>query len=89
MLSWAFAGRSGSSAVLIDQPGISTVDRGGHVDRLARIVQRRAQGTALMRAVVIEVALVLGQDLKGVIIRLGFVTWADALSYVVHPRRLW
>jgi hypothetical protein len=64
VLSWAFAVRSGSSAVLADQPGDgpSTVDPSGHVDHFTGIMQRRAQGTALMRAVLVEVAFVLGQD---------------------------
>ena len=59
-----FAKRSGSSAVLVDQPGdgLSVVDPGGHVDHLARIVQRRAERTALMRAVIVEMAFILGQD---------------------------
>src|SRR3954463_10916096 len=64
MLSWEFAVRSGGSAVLIDQPGDgpSTADPGGHVDHLARIVQRRAERTALMRTMIVEMALILGQD---------------------------
>ncbi|MGH3376697.1 MAG: hypothetical protein ACRDP6_18350 [Actinoallomurus sp.] len=64
LLSWAFAMGSGSSAVFADQPSddLSTIDPGGHVDHLARIVRRRAERTALMRAVMIEVAFVLGQD---------------------------
>jgi hypothetical protein len=28
-------------------------------------------------------------NLKGVITRLGFVTWADAVTGVGHSRRLW
>ena len=52
LLSWAFAGRLGSSAVLADQPGDgpSMVDPGGHVDHRARVVQRWPEGMALMRA---------------------------------------
>jgi hypothetical protein len=56
--------RSGSSAVLADQPddGLSAVDPGGHVDHLAGIVQRRAKRTALMWAVIVEMTFILGQD---------------------------
>jgi hypothetical protein len=63
LLSWAFAVRSGSSAVLADQPSNdpSTADPGGHVDHLARIVQRRAKRTALMRAVIVEMTFILDQ----------------------------
>jgi hypothetical protein len=38
------------------------VDRGGHVDHLVGIVQRRAERTALMRAMMVEMAFILGQD---------------------------
>jgi hypothetical protein len=43
----AFAGRSDGSAVLADQPGDgpSTMDPGGHVDHLARVVQQWSEGT--------------------------------------------
>ena len=63
-LSWAFATRSGSSAVLVDQPGdgLSTVDLGGHVDHLVGIVQRRAEKAALMRPMIVEVSFILDQD---------------------------
>jgi hypothetical protein len=50
--------------VLADQPGDgpSTADPRGHVDHLALIVQRRAERTALMRAMMIEVAFILDQN---------------------------
>jgi hypothetical protein len=38
------------------------VDPGGHVDDLAGIVQRRTERTAQMRALIVEVAFILGQD---------------------------
>jgi hypothetical protein len=38
------------------------MDPDGHVDYLARIVYRRAQGTALMWALAVEVAFILRQD---------------------------
>jgi hypothetical protein len=62
--SWAFATRSGSSAVLVDQPGdgLSTVDLGSHVDHIVGIVQRRAERAALMRPVIVEVSFILGKD---------------------------
>ena len=37
------------------------VDPGGHVDHRARVVQRWSEGMALMRAVIVEMAFVLGQ----------------------------
>jgi hypothetical protein len=63
-LSWAFAGRSGSSVVLADQPsdGPSMADPGGHVDHPAWVVHRRMKRAALMRAMIIEMAFILGQD---------------------------
>ncbi|MEV5892054.1 hypothetical protein [Nonomuraea fuscirosea] len=42
------------------------VDPGGHVDHLAGVVQGRAERCALMRAIMVEMALVLGQDLAQV-----------------------
>ena len=64
LLNWAFSRWLGSSAVLADQPGdgLPTADPGGHVDHLAGVVQRRVKRAALMRAVIVEVAFILGQD---------------------------
>jgi hypothetical protein len=43
-LSWCFLRSSGCSPVLADQAvaGLSALDPGGHVDRLAGLVQRRS-----------------------------------------------
>lgn len=38
------------------------MDPDGHVDHLVGIVQRRAERTALMRAVIVEMVFILGQD---------------------------
>jgi hypothetical protein len=50
--------------ILADQPGDSrsTANPSGHIDHLARIVQRRAKRTALMRAMIVEMTFILGQD---------------------------
>ena len=63
-LSWAFAGRLGSSAVLADQPGdgLSTVDPAVMLIMSLGSCRRRAERMALMWAVLVEVAFVLGQD---------------------------
>ncbi|GAA3696175.1 hypothetical protein GCM10022224_072270 [Nonomuraea antimicrobica] len=54
--------------VLVDQScdGPSTVDPGSHVDHLAGIVRWRAERTALMWAMMVEMAFVLGRDLAQV-----------------------
>ena len=41
---------------------VSTANRGGHVDHLARIVQWWTERTALMRAMIVEVTFIFGQD---------------------------
>jgi hypothetical protein len=38
------------------------VDPGGHVDYLARVMQRWSEVMALMRTVIVEMAFILGQD---------------------------
>jgi hypothetical protein len=38
------------------------VDPGGHVDHLVGVVQGWAEGTVLMRAMMVEMVFVLGQD---------------------------
>jgi hypothetical protein len=55
LLSWTFTLRSGGSAVPIDQcgDGPSTVDPGGDVDHLARIVQQRSGERPSMQAMIV------------------------------------
>ena len=51
-------------AVLADQAvdDLPALDPGGHIDRLARFMQRRSLFPRLMRPVLVVVPRVLGQD---------------------------
>ena len=67
-LSWCFLRSLGCSPVLADQAldGLSALDPGGHVDRLAGIVQRGSLCPRLVGPVIVVVLGVLGQDLPEV-----------------------
>ena len=63
-LSWCFLCLSGCSPALADQAvdDLSVRDPGGHIDRLARLVQRRSLFARLVRPMLVVVPRVLGQD---------------------------
>jgi len=63
-LSWCSLRPSGCSPVLAEQPvdDLSALDPGGHVDRLAGLVQRRSLLARLVRPMLVVVPRVLGQD---------------------------
>ena len=67
-LSWCFLRSSGCPPVLADQAvdGLSALDPGGHVDRLAGLVQRRSLLPRLMGPMHVVVPRVLAQDLQEV-----------------------
>ena len=68
VLSWCFLGSSGCSSVLVDQAvdDLSALDPGGHIDRLAGLVQRRPLLPRLVGPMFVVVPRVLGQDLPEV-----------------------
>ena len=61
--------RSGCSAVLADQAldDVGALDSGGHIDRLAGLVQRRSLFPRLVRPVFVIVPRVRGEDLPKVL----------------------
>ena len=65
----ARAGLSMRPWVLADQAldGLSASDPGGHTDRIARFVPRRSLFPRLVRAVIVVVPRVFGQDLPEVL----------------------
>ncbi len=67
-LSWCFLRSLGCSPVLADQAldGLSALDPGGHVDRLAGLVQRRSLCPRLVGPVIVVVLGILSQDLPEV-----------------------
>ena len=63
-LRWCFSRSLACSAVLADQAvdDLPALDPGGHIDRLARCMQRRSLFPRLMRPMLVVVPRVLGQD---------------------------
>jgi hypothetical protein len=68
-LSWYFLQPLGCSPVLADQAldGVPALDPGGHVDRLAGLVQGRSLFPRLVWPVIVVVLGVLGKDLPKVL----------------------
>jgi hypothetical protein len=68
-LSWCFLRSLGCSPVLDDQAldGLPALDSGGHVDRLAGLVQRGSLFPRLVGSVIVVVLRVFGQDVPKVL----------------------
>jgi len=68
-LNWCFLRSLGCSPILADQAldGLSALDPGGHLDRLAGLVQRRSLFPRLVWPVIVIVLGVLGQDVPKVL----------------------
>ena len=68
-LSWCFLCSSGRSSVFADQAldDVGALDPGGHIDRLAGLVQRRSLFPRLVRPVFVIVPRVRGEDLPEVL----------------------
>ena len=67
-LSWSFPCLSGRSSVFADQAldDVGALNSGGHIDRLAGLVQRRSLFPRLVRPVFVIVPRVRGEDLPEV-----------------------
>ena len=63
-MSWCFLNSLGCSPVLADQAldDVGSLDPGGHIDRLAGLVQRRPLFSRLVGPMFVVVPCVLGQD---------------------------
>jgi hypothetical protein len=63
-LSWCFLCSSGRSSVFADQAldDVGALNPGGHIDRLAGLVQRRSLFPRLVRPMFVVVPRVLGQS---------------------------
>ena len=68
-LSWCFLCSSGRSSIFADQAldDVSALNPGGHIDRLAGLVQRRSLFPRLGRPVFVVVPRVRGEDLPEVL----------------------
>lgn len=68
-LGWCFLRWLGCSPVLADQAldGLPALDPGGHIDRLAGLLQRRSLLPRLVGSMIVVVLRVLGQDLPKVL----------------------
>jgi len=63
-LSWYFLCPLGCSPVLVDQAvyDMGALDLGGHIDRLAGLVQRSSLFPGLMGAMFVVMLFILGQN---------------------------